>query len=81
MPLSLFAFKEDMGVLPSKMLMMLLEKEGELENNYGKLGSTGTNLLHKFFTSSFEFTSSLGSVLDAYDKRISGHTTEQQENT
>ena len=78
MPLSLFAFKEDMGVLPSKMLMMLLEKEGELENNYGKLGSTGTNLLHKFFTSSFEFTSSLGSVLDAYDKRISGHTTEQQ---
>lgn len=78
MPLSIFAFNEDMENLPAKMLMMLLEKEGKLENNYGKPGPVGINLLHKFFTSSFEFTPTLSSTLDAYDKRISEHTDEQK---
>ena len=78
LPLSLFAFSEDMDALPARMLTMLLEKEGTLGDNYGKLGSAGINLLHKFFTSSFEFTPTLSSVLDAYDKRISDHTEEQK---
>lgn len=78
MPISMFAFAEDMEDLPAKMLMMLLEKEGELENNYGKPGPVGINLLHKFFTSSFEFTPTLSSTLDAYDKRISEYTDEQK---
>ncbi len=78
LPLSMFAFSEDMDTLPARMLMMLLEKEGEFDNNYSKPSLVGINLLHKFFTSSFEFIPTLSSVLDAYDKRISDYTDEQK---
>ena len=78
LPLSMFAFAEDMDTLPNRMLMMLLEKEGTIDNNFGKPGPVGIGLLHKFFTSSFEFTPTLSSVLDAYDTRISHHTDEQK---
>jgi superfamily I DNA/RNA helicase len=57
---------------------MLLEKEGRLDDNHTKPGPVGINLLHKFFTSSFKFTQTLSSILDAYDKRISKHTDEQK---
>ncbi len=78
LPLSMFAFAEDMESLASKILVMLLEKEGEIENKFSKPGPIAIKLLHKFFTSSFEFTPTLSSVLDVYDKRISGHTNEQR---
>ena len=78
LPLSMFAFADDMDTLANRMIVMLLEKEGEIDGKFSKPCTTAISLLHKFFTSSFEFKPTLSSVLDAYDKRISDHTDEQK---
>ena len=78
MPLSMFAFKQDMPDLGGFVIRFLLSKEGIGKRNFGKLGDKGIKLLHKLFTSSFELKSSLQSSLDIYDSRITQNTEEQQ---
>lgn len=78
MPLSMFAFKQDMPDLGGYLVRLLLAKEGVRNRNFGKLGSKGIKLLHKLFTSSFELKTTLQSTLDIYDARITEQTAEQQ---
>jgi len=78
MPLSMFAFKQDMPDLGGYLVRLLLAKEGVGKRNFGKLGGKGIKLLHKLFTSSFELKTTLQSTLDIYDARITEQTAEQQ---
>ena len=76
MPISMFAFKDDMINLWGSILIMMLQKEGNISST-GELGSIGINLLKELFTKDIKLDVKLNSVLDVFDNRITDHTDEQ----
>lgn len=76
MPISRFAFKDDMTNLWGAISIMMLEKEGNISST-GELGSIGINLLKELFTKDIRLDVKLNSVLDVFDNRITDNTHEQ----
>ena len=72
----MFAFKDDMINLWGSILIMMLQKEGNISST-GELGSIGINLLKELFTKDIKLDVKLNSVLDVFDNRITDHTDEQ----
>ena len=78
MPLSIFAFKGDMRNLSSRVIEMMMSKEGQGGGYKGKLGSIGISSLKNLFVKEIDLQEKLNSVLDVYDERISDNTDSQK---